>query len=44
METLVGYRDAVLTEMKAQDCSDHEDDRCFPGVGSAADDMDEAQG
>ena len=42
METLVGYRDAVLAEMKGQDMD--EDDGGFPGVGSAADEMDEAWG
>ena len=42
MDDLLGYRDAVLAEMKGQDMD--EDDGGFPGVGSAADEMDEAWG
>jgi hypothetical protein len=42
MDDLLGYRDAVLAEMKRQDMD--EDDGGFPGVGSAADEMDEAWG
>jgi hypothetical protein len=42
MDTAVGYRDAVLAEMKGQDMD--EDDGGFPGIGQAADDINEAGG
>ncbi len=41
MDTAVGYRDAVLAELKGQDMDD--DDGGFPGIGQAEDD-DEALG
>ena len=42
MDYLLGYRDAVLAEMKGQDMDD--DDGGFPGVGEAPDEMLEAWG